>query len=110
MTVPQSRGPVSATGRCTHRPSARCRRGQRGTRWTYRTDAGAVPTPTVVEDTVYLCQGEELAAVARVDGTKRWHLGVGARTGSMVVVGDTLYAHTNPGHGWNSTLLAIREP
>ncbi|WP_210424207.1 outer membrane protein assembly factor BamB family protein [Halorussus ruber] len=78
-------------------------------RWTYRTNTGAVRSPTVAGDTVYINQGKELAAVATADGTRRWQLEVGARTGSLVIIGDTAYVQTNPGHNYDSQLLAIRE-
>ncbi|WP_083864289.1 outer membrane protein assembly factor BamB family protein [Haloferax prahovense] len=80
------------------------------TRWTYETDSGAVLSPTVAEDTVYISQGEELAAVAQGDGTRRWRLEIGARTGPPVVVGETAYIQTNPDHNSDSRLLAVREP
>lgn len=78
--------------------------------WTYETDAGAVLSPTVAGDTVYICQGEEFAAIARADGTRRWRLEIGERTGPPVVVGETAYIQTNPGHNSDSRLLAVREP
>lgn len=78
--------------------------------WTYETETGAVLSPTVAGDTVYISQGEELAAVARADGTRRWRLEIGEQTGSPVVVGKTAYIQTNPGHDYESRLLAIREP
>lgn len=77
--------------------------------WTYETDAGGVLSPTVAGDTVYVNQGEELAAIARSDGTRRWRLAVGDRTGAPVVVGDVAYVRTNPGHNDDSQLLKIRE-
>ncbi|QZY04141.1 PQQ-binding-like beta-propeller repeat protein [Halobaculum roseum] len=78
--------------------------------WTYETDNGAVLSPTVAGDTVYIGQGEELAAVARADGTRRWRLEIGERSGPPVVVGETAYIQTNPGHNYQSRLLAVREP
>nr|WP_259372657.1 PQQ-binding-like beta-propeller repeat protein [Halostella salina] len=78
--------------------------------WTYETEKGAVLSPTVAGDTVYISQGEELAAVARADGTRRWRLEIGERTGPPVVVGDTAYIQTSPGHNSESRLLAVREP
>lgn len=78
--------------------------------WTYQTDAGAVLSPTVAGDTVYIGQGTELAAVSRTDGTRRWRLEIGDRTGSPIVVGNSVYVQTNPGHDYDSQLLAIREP
>ena len=78
--------------------------------WTYRTESGAVLSPTVAGDTVYVNQGEEFAAVAASDGTRRWRLGIGARAGAPVVVGDTAYLRTNPGHDYDSRILAVREP
>lgn len=77
--------------------------------WTYETGAGAVLSPTVAGDTVYICQGEEFAAVATADGARRWRLKVGSRTGAPVIVGDTAYLQTNPGHNSDSQILAIRE-
>nr|WP_239639832.1 hypothetical protein [Haloferax gibbonsii] len=59
---------------------------------------------------MYFSQGEELAAVARADGTRRWRLDIGERTGPPVVVGETAYIQTNPGHNYESRLLAVREP
>lgn len=79
-------------------------------RWTYETEKGAVLSPTVAGDTVYFSQGEELAAVARADGTRRWRLDIGERTGPPVVVGETAYIQTNQGHNYESRLLAVREP
>lgn len=78
--------------------------------WTYETETGAVLSPTVAGDTVYINQGEELAAIARADGRRRWRLEIGERTGPPVVVGDTAYIQTNPGHDDDSQLIAIREP
>jgi outer membrane protein assembly factor BamB len=78
--------------------------------WTYETDVGAVLSPTVAGDTVYLSQGTELVAIARADGTRRWRLELGARIGPPVVVGETAYIQTNPGHNDDSQLLAVREP
>lgn len=78
--------------------------------WTYETETGAVLSPTVAGDTVYITQGEALAAVALTDGIQRWRLDIGARTGPPVVVGDTAYIQTNPGHNSESQLIAIREP
>lgn len=78
--------------------------------WTYRTDAGAVLAPTVAGDTVYVGQGEAVAAVARADGSRRWRVDVGARAGSIVVVGDALFALTDPGRNRDSQLVAIRAP
>ena len=80
------------------------------TTWTYKTESGAVLSPTVAGDTVYISQGEEFAAVATSDGTRRWRLKIGSRTGAPVVVGDTAYLQTNPGHNSDSQILAIREP
>ncbi|WP_222919157.1 PQQ-binding-like beta-propeller repeat protein [Natrinema sp. SYSU A 869] len=77
--------------------------------WTYRTENDGVRSPTVAGDTVYVAQGEGLAAVAVTDGSRRWRLRIGSRVGSPVVVGDTLYAHTNPDHDTESRLLAVRE-
>lgn len=79
------------------------------TRWTHRAD-DAVPTPTVTSDTVYLSQGSALVALATTDGTPRWRVDVGSRLGSPVVVGETAYVHTNPGHNYDSHLVAVREP
>lgn len=78
--------------------------------WTYETETGAVLSPTVAGDTVYINQGEELAAIARADGRRRWRLEIGDRTGPPVVVGETAYIQTNPGHDDDSKLIAIREP
>jgi outer membrane protein assembly factor BamB len=78
--------------------------------WTYETDVGAVLSPTVAGDTVYLSQGTELAAIALADRTRRWQLELGARIGPPVVVGETAYIQTNPGHNDDSQLLAVREP
>lgn len=77
--------------------------------WTYETASGTVLSPTVAGDTVYVCQGEEFAAVTRADGTRRWRLKIGSRTGAPVVVGDTAYLQTNPGHNYDSQIVAIRE-
>jgi len=77
--------------------------------WSYETDVGAVLSPTVAGDTVYLSQGTELVAIARADGTRRWRLELGARIGPPVVVGETAYIQTNPGHNDDSQLLAVRE-
>lgn len=78
--------------------------------WTYETEAGAVLSPTVAGDTVYICQDEGLAAVTRADGTRRWRLEIGARTGPPVVAGETAYVQTNPGHNDDSRLVAVRAP
>jgi len=78
--------------------------------WTYETDVGAVLSLTVATDTVYLGQGDELAAVARTDGSRRWRLSIGDRAGPPVVVGDAAYVQTSPGHNSESRLLAIQEP
>jgi len=78
--------------------------------WTYESDVGAVLSPTVAGDTVYISQGKELAAVVRPDGTRRWRLNIGERTGPPVIVGDTAYIQTDPGHNSESRLLAVREP
>lgn len=77
--------------------------------WTYKTKAGAVLSPTVASETVYICQGEELAAIERGSGTRRWRLDIGARTGPPVVVENTAYIQTNPGNNDESRLLAIQE-
>ncbi len=77
--------------------------------WTSKTEAGAVLSPTVAGDTVYVNQGEGFAAVATSDWTKRWRLEIESRTGAPVVVGDTAYLQTNPGHNSDSKILAIRE-
>ena len=80
-----------------------------GLTWSYETVVGAVLSPTVAGDTVYLSQGTELAAIARADGTRRWRLELGARIGPPVIVGETAYIQTNPGHNDDSQLLAVRE-
>lgn len=63
--------------------------------WTNETEHGAVMSPTVAGDTVYICEGEGLAAVARADGTRRWRLEIGEATGPPVVIDDTAYVQTN---------------
>lgn len=78
--------------------------------WTYETESGAVLSPTVAGDTVSFNQGEEFAAVATAEGTQRWRLEIGTRTGAPIVVGDTAYLRTNPGHDYDSQRLVIREP
>lgn len=78
--------------------------------WTYQTETGAILSPTIAGDTIYINQGEELAAVATADGIRRWRLEIGTRNGPPVVVGDTAYIQTNPGHNYDSQLMAIREP
>jgi len=77
--------------------------------WTYKTNAGAVQSPTATSDTVYVNQGSEFAAVERTNGTGRWNLEIGD-SGRSVVVGETAFVQTNPGHGEDSRVLAIREP
>lgn len=77
--------------------------------WTYETEQGAVLSPTVAGDTVYISQGSEFAAVSRADGAQRWRLNIGGQTGPPVVVGETAYLQTNPGHNSDSKLLAVRE-
>jgi outer membrane protein assembly factor BamB len=77
--------------------------------WTYRTP-NSVRTPTVAGDTLYVSQGESLDAVDVADGTRRWRLDIGARVAPPVVVGDTAYVRTNPGHDYDSRVLAVREP
>lgn len=79
------------------------------TTWTYPVTE-SVQTPTVARDTVYLCHGRALTALSTADGTRRWRLELGARAGPPVVVGDTAYVRTNPGHNYDSHLLAVREP
>lgn len=78
--------------------------------WSYETDAGAVLSPTVAGDTVYVGQDESLVAVAREDGERRWELNIGDRPGPPVVVGDTAYVQTDPGHNYESRIVAVREP
>lgn len=78
--------------------------------WTYDTDVGAVRYPTVATDTIYLAQGTELAAVAPRAETPRWRLALDTRAGPPIVVDDTIYVHTNPGHNNDSQLLAINDP
>ncbi|WP_380676430.1 PQQ-binding-like beta-propeller repeat protein [Salinigranum sp. GCM10025319] len=78
--------------------------------WTSETEPGGIGSPTVAGDTVYVNQGEEFAAVAASDGSQRWRLETGARAGTPVVVGDTAYLRTNPGHNYDSRILAVREP
>ncbi len=78
--------------------------------WTYTTKTGLVGAPTVADDTVFISQGEELAGISTADGTRRWRLSIGARMGEPVVVGDSLYVHTAPGHDYDSQLIAVREP
>jgi outer membrane protein assembly factor BamB len=78
--------------------------------WTYETEVGAVISPTVTTDTIYMGQGDELAAVDRTDGNQRWQLSIGDRVGPPVVVGDTAFVQTSPGHNSDSRLLAIQEP
>lgn len=78
--------------------------------WTYRTNVGAVLSPIVAGDTIYINQGNEFAAIARADGSRRWRLEVGARIGPPVIVGDQAYIQTNPRRNSPSQILAIREP
>lgn len=78
--------------------------------WTYTTETGLVGSPTVAGDTVFISQGEELAGISTADGERRWRLPLGARTGAPIVVGDSLYVHTAPGHDDDSQLIALREP
>ena len=78
--------------------------------WTYRTDAGSVSGVTVAGDTVYVEQGEELAAVDRTNGSLQWRLDVGDHFGPPVVVDGTTYLQIDPGHNHDSRVLAVREP
>lgn len=77
--------------------------------WAYPT-SGALRTPTIASDTVYLTHGGTLAAIAISDGTRRWRLDIGETLGSPIVVGDTAYVVTRPGRDYESALLAVREP
>lgn len=77
--------------------------------WTYTTETGLVGSPTVAGDTVFISQGEELAGISTDGGDRRWRLPIGARIGAPVVVGESLYVHTTPGHDYDSQLLAIRD-
>ena len=78
--------------------------------WSYETDAGAVLSPTVAGDTVYAGEDEALVAVSREDGERRWRLEIGDRPGPPVVVDDTVYLQTDPGHNYASRIVAVREP
>jgi len=78
--------------------------------WTYETDTGAIRYPTVADDTIYIAQGKELAAITTNEETPRWRLQIDSHTGPPIVVGETIYSHTNPGHNDDSRLLAIQEP
>lgn len=85
-------------------------RSRRFLRVSFRTDTGDILSPIVAGDTVYINQGEEFPAVATADGTRRWELEIGARTGPPVIVGDTVFLHTNPSDDNDSQLLAIHGP
>lgn len=79
------------------------------TRWTYETDAGPIISSTVCDDTIYLGQGTQVAAISRSKGKRRWRLGIGDRPGSLVVVDDTAYVQADSLLNSDSRLLAIRE-
>lgn len=78
-------------------------------RWTYRVVSASI-TPTVASETLFVSHGNLLDAIAVSDGKRRWRLDVGDSTGWPVIVDETVYLQTNPGHNYDSQLLAIREP
>lgn len=77
--------------------------------WTYESDAGAVRYPTAAADTIYIALGDKLAAIAADGETLRWRLQLEARAGPPIVVDDTIYVQTNPGHNYDSQLYAVQE-
>lgn len=77
--------------------------------WTYETDRGAVRYPTLAQDTIYFAQGTELAALGAGEESPRWRLGIDEQPGPPIVVGETIFVHTNPGHNHDSRLLAVQE-
>lgn len=79
------------------------------TLWTKRVD-NALQIPTVAGDTVFVGHGTRFEALTVTEGTRRWQLDIGANAGWPAVVGDTAYLQTNPGHDYESHLIAITEP
>lgn len=83
--------------------------GDGSTRWAIEANSG-VGSPAVAADTVYTGQGEELVATSRETGEERWRLDAGEWISPPIVVGDTAYVQTEPGHDYDSRILAVREP
>jgi outer membrane protein assembly factor BamB len=76
--------------------------------WTYKTGVSAVRAVTVAANTIYIAAGEGVAAIDPVEGSRRWRVPTDAILSAPIVVGDRLYLHTNPGHNWDSRVIAMR--
>ncbi|KPN28974.1 outer membrane biogenesis protein BamB [Halolamina pelagica] len=82
----------------------------RDKKWRYKTESGAISSVTVCDEAVYFGLSNKTAAVNKENGELLWSLNVGEQVGPIIVLGNTAYIQTNPGHNNKSRLISIKEP